>query len=55
MKNHGYLRFPTLHGDSIAFVTDDDLWQVGAAGGVARRLTAGLSEPSARRGASRVA
>jgi tricorn protease len=46
MKNHGYLRFPTLHGDSIAFVTDDDLWQVGAAGGVARRLTAGLSEPS---------
>ena len=46
MTNRGYLRFPTLHGDSIAFVADDDLWQVSAAGGVARRLTAGLSEPS---------
>ena len=46
MTNLGYLRYPTIHGDAIAFVTDDDLWRVGAAGGVARRLTAGLSEPS---------
>jgi tricorn protease len=42
----GYLRHPSLHGDRIAFVCDDDLWTVSASGGVARRLTAGLSEPS---------
>jgi tricorn protease len=44
--HHGYLRHPTLHGDAIIFVSDDDLWRVPASGGVARRLTAGLSEPS---------
>ena len=42
----GYLRQPTLHGNTIAFVCDDDLWSVPASGGVARRLTAGLGEPS---------
>ena len=27
--NHaGYYRFPTIHADNIAFVSDDDLWQV---------------------------
>ena len=41
-----YLRFPALHGDTVTFVCDDDLWQVAAHGGVARRLTAGLSEPA---------
>jgi tricorn protease len=41
-----YLRQPTLHGETIVFVADDDLWSVAASGGVARRLTAGLSEPS---------
>ena len=24
----GYLRNPTIHGDDIVFVTDDDLWHV---------------------------
>ena len=46
MADHGYLRYPTLHGDTIVFVSDDDLWRVPVSGGVARRLTAGLSEPA---------
>ena len=46
MNNHGYLHHPTLQGDTLVFVCDDDLWQVSTTGGAARRLTAGLSEPS---------
>ena len=35
-----YLRFPSVHGDTVAFVADDDVWLAPAAGGTARRLTA---------------
>lgn len=38
----GYYRFPTIHSDRIAFVSEDDLWEVPVGGGVARRLTANL-------------
>jgi tricorn protease len=42
----GYLRHPTISGDAVVFVCDDDLWRVDAGGGIAHRLTAGLGEPS---------
>ncbi len=35
----GYYRFPAIHGDTIAFVAEGDVWTVGVNGGVARRLT----------------
>ena len=45
--SHGYYRLPTLHSDRLVFVSEDDLWAVPTAGGVARRLTANLGAVSA--------
>jgi tricorn protease len=42
----GYLRHPTIAGETVIFVTEDDLWTVPAGGGDARRLTADLLEVS---------
>ena len=40
MAELGYYLHPTIHGDRIAFVAEDDLWSVGVDGGHAHRLTA---------------
>jgi tricorn protease len=37
--NQGYYRYPTIAGDRIVFVCEDDLWAVDASGGQATRLT----------------
>jgi tricorn protease len=36
----GYYRHPTIHGDSVVFVSEDDLWSASVDGGSAVRLTA---------------
>src|SRR5690242_12484536 len=37
--NQGYYRFPAISGNTVVFTAEGDLWQVGAEGGLARRLT----------------
>lgn len=46
MNQSGYYRHPTIQDETIVFTSEDDLWSVPAAGGVARRLTSSLSRVS---------
>lgn len=40
----GYYRFPTIHNDTVVFVSEDDLWSVPSNGGLAHRLTSNLGD-----------
>jgi tricorn protease len=42
----GYYRFPTIFGDQVVFVCEDDLWTLPVSGGIARRLTSNRGEAS---------
>lgn len=37
--HRGYYTAPAIHGDTIVFTSEGDLWTVGAQGGEAHRLT----------------
>ena len=42
----GYYRFPAIHGDTVVFAAEGDLWRVDRRGGVATRLTTHPAEES---------
>lgn len=46
MSTPGYYRYPTIHGDNIVFVAEDDLWMISTEDILARRLTSNLGEVS---------
>ncbi len=43
-SSQGYYRFPALHGDTLVYAAEGDLWSVDIKGGVSRRLTTHAGE-----------
>jgi len=41
---NGYYRYPAIHGETIVFTSEGDLWSVDVRGGQARRLTSHLGQ-----------
>ena len=46
MTQTGYYRFPTISGNKIVFICEDDLWSTTVDGGVPVRLTSNVGEVS---------
>jgi tricorn protease len=46
VTSSGYLRYPHIHGDRLAFVSEDDVWLAPADGGRAWRLSADSAQVS---------
>jgi Tol biopolymer transport system component len=42
----GYYRFPAIHGDTVVFTAEGDLWRVSIQGGMAQRVTSHLGSES---------
>ena len=58
VTSSGYLRYPHIHGDLLAFVSEDDVWLAPAGGGRAWRLSADgaqVSFPRFSRDGARIA
>ncbi|GAC1396637.1 MAG: S41 family peptidase [Vulcanimicrobiaceae bacterium] len=49
MDQPGYCRFAAIHGDTLVFICEDDLWTVSRAGGIARRLTTSSADVASPR------
>ena len=43
-ENQSLMRFPTIHGDTIAFVARGNVWTVAKSGGIAHRMTTDSGE-----------
>jgi len=46
MQQSGYYRYPTINGDDVVFVCEDDLWKTTSKGGIAIRLTSNFGDVS---------
>lgn len=48
-SRQGYYHHPTVQGEHVVFVSEDDLWSVALGGGIPRRLTSNLGAVSSPR------